>query len=715
MGGVQGEASRRQAMFGTLNNGRELRATGNALMRIYRLDKALGALAVQLALAAACFAQDPAATSENAGIAVFPAAFFAAGEPVNALDLVNRTPGFAFDRGNQRMRGLESAAGNVLVDGRWPTIKANTLSEVLESIPFAVIERVELIRAEAADFDMMGRQVVLNIVRRKGGAATLTGEAAVRKYTDNDRDIGGSARVEYARKAGRFDLDGGLVYKSEQAMFGVGEGPYTLKSEESETLLSGWFDRDDWQRSVQATANGSYVAGGIDIGVNLIAKSTSLVLDQFGDYETPEGAPQREIVDIERKTDVLEFGSDMTFTLAPERRLNAKLLGRTQSQDSDALLRAGTRETFADSEFDSSETTARALFRWDLSAPLSLELGGEAAFNALDSFVELDVGGARLELPNDSIRVEETRYEAFARAIVRAGAKLSLEGGVAFEKSTLKQSGDANLTKRFDFARPRFAAAWSVNASTDIRLRVEKVVGQLDFNAFAASPSLESGIFSAGNAGLEPQESIEYELQLERRFWDEASVILSYTRYRRGNSLDYILIGSGFDALGNAGKATRHRRVMNLNLPLDRLGWAGATYRMRAIHFDSEIADPFTGASRVMTGRHSLVGFFGFTWELPRWNSVFGIDGFLGYEDRQYRISEVRIERELPLPMSIWWDRTLPNGATLRIGIENVRQPGRIRLRELYEEGRSGGALSAVERRKTRQAPHLLLRVRMRF
>ena len=102
------------------------------------------------------------------------------------------------------MRGLESAAGNVLIDGRWPTIKANTLQEVLTSIPFAVIERVEVIRADAADFDTMGRQVVVNVVRKAGGKSTLITEAAVKKYTDNNRDLGGTARVEYSRSSGRF-------------------------------------------------------------------------------------------------------------------------------------------------------------------------------------------------------------------------------------------------------------------------------------------------------------------------------------------------------------------------------------------------------------------------------------------------------------------------------------------------------------------------------
>ncbi|WP_446830359.1 TonB-dependent receptor plug domain-containing protein [Candidatus Foliamicus sp.] len=672
-------------------------------------------LATQLAYAPACPAQAPDMPAEEAGVTVFPAAFYAPGEPVSALDVVNRTPGFAFDRGNQRLRGLESAAGNVLVDGRWPTIKANTLSEVLEAIPFAVIERVELIRAAAADFDTMGRQVVLNVVRARGGEATLVGEAGVRKYTDNDRDIGAAARLEYARPVGPVNLDGGLLYKSEQVEFGVGEGPYTLRTADSETLRSGRFDREDWEKTLQATAGGSYATEGIDLGVNLTAKSVNLILDQFGDYATPAGAPRTEVVDILRRSKVFEIGSDVTFTFAATRRLNVKLLRRSGSQSRDSSLEVEERKTQAVSDFAGSETIARAIFGWDPLALLDLEFGAEAAFNELDSSTELEVGGARLELPNDNIAVEENRYEAFAKTTVRVSSKLYFEGSLAFENSTLTQSGDANLVKRFDFVKPRIAAAWTLDDATDIRLRVEKVVGQLDFFTFAASPSLDSGIFSAGNADLEPEESTEYELQLERRFWDEASMILTYTQYRRKNSLDYVPVGVGFDAQGNAGKAIRHRWALDVNMPLECIGWSGANFRMRAVQFDSEIADPFTGADRSMTGRHSLVGFFGLTWELPKWNSVLGIDGFLGYEDREYRISEVRREWERPLPMSVWWDRKLPNELTVRIAVESARSPRRTRVRYIYEPDRASGVLSAVEWRETQQTPHLLLRVRKRF
>ena len=681
---------------------------------IHHIGKVAGVLFAQAALAFACLAQEPP-VAENTGITIFPASFYADGEPVSAMDVINRTPGFIFERGNNDMRGLESAAGNVLIDSRWPTIKANTLQEVLTSIPFAVIERVEVIRADAADFDTMGRQVVVNIVRKAGGKSTLITEAVVKKYTDNDRGLGGSARVEYSRSSGRFNFDASLVYQYEQSEWGTGEGPYTLTAADPQSSLSGRFDIDDWDKSVHATASGNYAWDRFDLGLNLTAKTSTLFLDRLGNFLTAADEPYDQVVDIERGNDVFEVGSDVSINLASNQRLNAKLLHRLESLGSDSYLLLGARETLADDDFDWTETAARAIYRWDLSEPLSLEFGAEAAFNELDSFVEVNVAGAPLELPNDDVTVQEDRYQAFAKAIFRVRPNLSFEAGLEFEKSTLEQSGDANLIKNFDYLKPRLTATWSINGATDVRLRVEKVVGQLDFYSFAASPSLEWDILSAGNAGLEPEESTDYELQLERRFWGRGSAILTYTRYRFDNSLDYVPVGLGFDARGNAGQATRGKWILVTNFPLDPLGWKGATWRSRTVHFDSRITDPFTGETRRRSGRDSFVGFIGVTWELPRWNSVVGLDGFIGFKERAYRISEERLIRQPPLPINIWWDRTFGEDLSVRFEIMNATPARRTRTREIYDAGRSGGVISAVEERKTNQAVHFMLRLRKRF
>ena len=679
------------------------------------IARVAGIVFAQAALAIACLAQEQPAAAERTGITVFPAAFYADGEPVSAMDVINRTPGFIFERGNNDMRGLESAAGNVLIDGRWPTIKANTLQEVLTAIPFAVIEQVEVIRADAADFDTMGRQVVVNVVRKAGGKSTLITEAAFKKYTDNDRDFGGTARAEYSRSSGRFNFDASLVYENEQFEWGTGEGPYTLTAVDPQSSLTGRFDIDDWTRSVHATATGNYAWDRFDLGLNLTAKTSTLLLDRLGDFETAGGEPYDQLVDIERGNDVFEVGSDIAINLAGNRRLNAKMLHRLESLGSDSYLQVGSLETLADDEFDWTETAARAIYRWDLSDPLSLEFGAEAAFNELDSFVEVSVADTSVDLPNDNVTVQEDRYQAFAKAIFRVRPNLSFEAGLAFEKSTLEQSGDANLIKHFDYLKPRLTATWSINSVTDVRLRVENVVGQLNFYSFAASPSLEWDILSAGNADLEPEESIEYELQFERRFWGRGSAILTYTRYQLDNALDFVPVGLGFDARGNAGNATRNKWILVTNFPLDPLGWKGATWRSRTVHFDSRITDPFTGETRRRTGRDSFVGFIGLTWELPRWNSVVGLDGFIGFQERAYRISEERLIREAPLPMNIWWDRTFGEDLSVRFEIMNFTPARRTRTRDIYGDGRSGGAITAVEERRTEQAMHFMLRVRRRF
>ena len=45
----------------------------------------------------------------------------------------------------------------------------------------------------------------------------------------------------------------------------------------------------------------------------------------------------------------------------------------------------------------------------------------------------------------------------------------------------------------------------------------------------------------------------------------------------------------------------------------------------------------------------------------------------------------------------------------------NFTPARRTRTRDIYGDGRSGGAITAVEERKTEQAMHFMLRLRKRF
>jgi hypothetical protein len=55
------------------------------------------------------------------GRTVYQAAYFTAFSPSNALELVQRVPGFSLDVGSQEVRGFGQAAGNVVINGQRPS------------------------------------------------------------------------------------------------------------------------------------------------------------------------------------------------------------------------------------------------------------------------------------------------------------------------------------------------------------------------------------------------------------------------------------------------------------------------------------------------------------------------------------------------------------------------------------------------------------------
>jgi hypothetical protein len=87
------------------------------------------------------------------------------------------------------------------------------------------------------------------------------------------------------------------------------------------------------------------------------------------------------------------------------------------------------------------------------------------------------------------------------------------------EDSTIRATGDlAPEGKTLVYPKPRVVFTWSPDPLDQLRLRVEREVGQLDFGAFAASSSLNAGGVHLGNPGLLPQDAWVGEAALERPF-----------------------------------------------------------------------------------------------------------------------------------------------------------------------------------------------------
>ena len=101
---------------------------------------------------------------------IYDTAFFYQYLPQNALDMVNRLPGFTFDKGSND-RGFGGNAGNVLIDGARPTSKSGGLSEALIRIPADQVLRIEILRGGNSAGETAGQSIVANVIRAKGSTS----------------------------------------------------------------------------------------------------------------------------------------------------------------------------------------------------------------------------------------------------------------------------------------------------------------------------------------------------------------------------------------------------------------------------------------------------------------------------------------------------------------------------------------------------------------
>src|SRR3954466_1098972 len=122
-----------------------------------------------------------AQTAGPNGRTVYEVGFFAPFSPSNALEIVQRVPGFSLDAGNTDVRGFGGAAGNVVINGQRPSSKTDTLQTILARIPASRVARVEVGPGDLFGSDYAGRAQVLNLVLVSAGGLAGTAVGTVRR------------------------------------------------------------------------------------------------------------------------------------------------------------------------------------------------------------------------------------------------------------------------------------------------------------------------------------------------------------------------------------------------------------------------------------------------------------------------------------------------------------------------------------------------------
>lgn len=580
--------------------------------------------------------QAPQIDAAQQGVLVFTPDFFADQRPNTALDMVGRVPGFSIEDGDGS-RGFEGAVGNILINNTRPASKNDTGSSVLSRTPASQVERIELIRGGAPGIAMQGFSVVVNVILKTEAShqSVVTFSANIfegardlfagsYQYTtrEGDRswsvllsdgismsDSGGLGRVV------RRDAQGNIVRDEafEQIFYGGGQsvrGNWSGPAAGGKLELTGRIGQNDFNQEI-------------------VQESAAVLREIASANENQSG----------------EVGVVYSRPLSQAWKLETRFIHNFNdfSNASESLVTTGGvpgAERLFTTDGKSSETIGRVLFRNERSASTTFETGGEVAYNMLDTSQAFTIGGAPVPLPSASVKVEEIRGELFGKGTWRLSPTLTVESGVRLEGSTISQSGDADQEKTLFFIKPRVLGTWTPGEANQVRLRLEREVGQLDFGDFAASADLQNGNVFGGNVDLEPEQRWTAELVYERRFWGEGVISTTLRHQKIEDVIDRLPLTGGLSATGNIGDGSQTTAAVSLTLPTDRLGVSGGRLRTTATWNESEVTDPTTGESREISRVRPFDMNIGFTQDIVSLKTQWGFEWLRGFDEPTFHPDE---------------------------------------------------------------------------
>jgi len=566
--------------------------------------------------------QAPLDDAAQKGVLVFTPDFFASQRPNTALDMVDRVPGFSIDDGSGA-RGFEGAVGNILINNNRPASKNDAGSDVLERTPASQVDRIELIRGGAPGIDMQGYSVVVNVIL-KTAASRQSIVTWSNSLFDGGHDVWGGS-YQFTAKDGARSWSV-LLSDGTSTSDSNGPGRNIRRDASGAVLRDEAFVNDGWGGGDSIRLN--YAAPAFGGKIEATAEYWIADWQEWQEISSPTARRYSDYAEEEKSG---ELGLTYIRPLKPKWTLETRVIHQFERFD-EVAVGSETDNGVTDPEQrftakgDSSESILRALIRHEATAAITVEAGGEVAYNMLDAQQAYSEGGVAVPLPSASVKVEELRGEAFAKGTWRVNPRLTLEGGLRLETSTIKQSGDASAEESFFYAKPRFQATWTPKANHQLRVRFERELGQLDFGDFVASSDFDDGNVYGGNVELVPEQRWISEVTFERRFWGEGIVSIGFRHDEIIDVIDRLPLPGGLSATGNIGNGTLDRLSVNIVVPTDRWGIKGGRFTFKNDWNETHVTDPTTGEDRPISEVRPTQANIGFQQDLVAWKTQWGVN-----------------------------------------------------------------------------------------
>ena len=548
--------------------------------------------------------QQPAPAAANGDAQVFEPAYFAQFAPRNALDMVDRIPGFSISGGNdQGQRGLGQATQNVIVNGERLSSKSESVRDQLRRIPATDVVRIEILDGNATSIPGLTGQVANVVYTSNGASGQFEWTTGFRPHNTEAQLFGGEISVIGSSGA----LDYTVSLSNENNRFGA-DGPVSITDRDGALIesqyskLSGKFDNPKISTAFSYDFGGDVTANlNLSYGSDFFSrKEPETAIDSAGITRTREAL-------VEEDGPEYELGGDIQFPFGPG-SLKLILLERFERDNysSTVIDRLSDDSPPRGFRFEQTngagERIGRLEYDWKLWGA-DWQLSGEAAFNRLDRrsrLFELAPGGefVQLAFPQGNGGVTEDRYDASLSISRSLSSTLSVQVIGAMEFSTIEQTGFAANSRSFKRPKGSFAATWKPRDDFDISVTLAKRVSQLSFGDFLASVSLNNDNQNGGNNELVPYQSYNVEIEANKTFGAWGSLKLEARKAWFEDFIDWFPLPGGGEARGNIGDADRLHLQANATINLDPLGFRGARVDLEVVKRDMNVIDPFTGLNR---------------------------------------------------------------------------------------------------------------------
>ena len=661
--------------------------------------------------------QQPAPAAANGDAQVFEPAYFAQFAPRNALDMVDRIPGFSISGGNdQGQRGLGQATQNVIVNGERLSSKSESVRDQLRRIPATDVVRIEILDGNATSIPGLTGQVANVVYTSNGASGQFEWTTGFRPHNTEAQLFGGEISVIGSSGA----LDYTVSLSNENNRFGA-DGPVSITDRDGALIesqyskLSGKFDNPKISTAFSYDFGGDVTANlNLSYGSDFFSrKEPETAIDSAGVTRTREAL-------VEEDGPEYELGGDIQFPFGPG-SLKLILLERFERDNysSSVIDRLSDDSPPRGFRFEQTngagERIGRLEYDWKLWGA-DWQLSGEAAFNRLDRrsrLFELAPGGEffQLAFPQGNGGVTEDRYDASLSISRSLSSTLSVQVIGAMEFSTIEQTGFAANSRSFKRPKGSFAATWKPRDDFDISVTLAKRVSQLSFGDFLASVSLNNDNQNGGNNELVPYQSYNVEIEANKTFGAWGSLKLEARKAWFEDFIDWFPLPGGGEARGNIGDADRLHLQANATINLDPLGFRGARVDLEVVKRDMNVIDPFTGLNRPFS--YDQEGSF----EIDFRHDVPGTDWAWGanldhFDQAPYaRRFEIGREWEGKVFGSLFIEHKDVLGLTVRARANNLLGARDYFQRTVFDGPRPDGAVRFEEYRSRRIGPIFRLTV----